>query len=70
MSTPVRLRRCDQCAFAAVSVVQGYEALTCHRYAPQPLVGGSGTGWADYQWPVVCNGDFCGEFQPKDGDHA
>ena len=35
----------------------------CHRYAPQPLVGGSGTGWAEWHWPKVTKEDFCGEFQ-------
>ena len=34
----------------------------CHRYAPPPLVGGSGTGWSDWEWPSVRKTDMCGEF--------
>jgi hypothetical protein len=37
----------------------------CHRYAPKPLGGGSGTGWSAWEWPSVRPNDFCGEW--KDG---
>lgn len=39
---------------------------TCRRYAPRPLIGGSGTGWSDWDWPVVSITDRCGEFTPPD----
>ena len=53
--------KCQNCYYAVVSIVDGHEALTCHRYAPRPLSGGAGTGWSDWQWPVVGGDDFCGE---------
>lgn len=59
-------RTCDRCEFCAVRVVRGHEALTCHRYAPRPLNGGSGEGWADYEWPIVAAKEFCGEFVPSE----
>jgi len=37
----------------------------CHRYAPRPLEGGTGTGWSDYEWPSVEDTDGCGEFQKE-----
>jgi hypothetical protein len=37
----------------------------CHRHAPQPLAGGSGTGWADWSWPAVSPNDSCGEWRAK-----
>lgn len=35
---------------------------SCHRHAPAPLAGGSGTGWSDWEWPAVRPGDLCGEW--------
>jgi hypothetical protein len=37
----------------------------CHRHAPEPLAGGSGTGWADFEWPSVKDTEFCGEFKGR-----
>lgn len=34
----------------------------CHRHAPRPLDGGSGTGWSDWEWPAVIESEFCGEW--------
>jgi hypothetical protein len=53
---------CGSCRFSKVSVVKGFEALTCHRYAPKPLIGGVGTGESDWEWPVIGIGEFCGEY--------
>lgn len=66
MEKRFNIKTCSRCAFSAVSVVKGHEALTCHRYAPHPLVGGSGTGWSDYEWPVVATTEFCGEWECGD----
>lgn len=38
-------------------------AFQCRRYAPKPLIGGSGTGWRDWEWPKVRPDDLCGEFK-------
>jgi hypothetical protein len=38
----------------------------CHRYAPAPLSGGSGTGWTDWEWPAISPADFCGEHSRKE----
>jgi hypothetical protein len=53
---------CENCLYSKVSNVRGHDKLTCHRYAPSPLSGGSGQGWADYEWPVVHAEEFCGEW--------
>ena len=37
----------------------------CHRYAPQPLAGGVGTGWTAWTWPEVEATSFCGEWRLK-----
>jgi len=58
--------KCLDCIYSAHSVVRGYESLTCHRYAPHPLAGGSGTGWSDFDWPVVGINEFCGEFKSRE----
>lgn len=66
--------RCDTCVFyVAHSDLQddarpnrrGRDHGTCHRYAPHPLEGGSGTGWADFEWPSVRWDDRCGEWEGR-----
>jgi len=55
--------QCGSCRFAKISVVKGYDALTCHRYAPRPLNGGVGTGESPWEWPVVAVNESCGEYE-------
>ncbi len=55
--------RCVTCRFFVPKPVKDANAGECHRYAPSPLIGGSGTGWSNWKWPEVCVVDFCGEWQ-------
>ena len=73
MSRPV-IANCGQCIFYVEALPDPDSGCTprrngdghCHRYAPQPLVGGSGQGWADWEWPSVRGKiDFCGEYVRK-----
>ena len=52
---------CKTCRWWKSKVSKGSTDGECHRYAPKPLVGGSGTDWTDWAWPKVMNFDFCGE---------
>jgi hypothetical protein len=64
---------CPECRFFDKPINEvhaqprGDRAGWCRRYAPKPLVGGSGTGWADYEWPSVYSDDWCGEWEKADG---
>ena len=61
------LPRCKTCAHYSADVeIEGRRGKDgdCHRYAPRPLVGGSGQGWSDWEWPSVNEDDFCGEWHP------
>ena len=55
---------CKKCMFSRSGLDRKLNqvVLTCHRYAPKPLVGGSGQGWSNWEWPQVEQDDFCGEF--------
>jgi len=68
-------RRCLECAFfedhAESSETPRSGEGWCHRYAPKPLEGGSGSGWSGYEWPAARKVDWCGEFvrwvSPEEG---
>ncbi len=46
--------------------VSGAESGECHRYAPRPLAGGTGTGWTDWAWPSLATTESCGEHVKDD----
>jgi hypothetical protein len=56
---------CVECHYGRMSKVRGKDKLTCHKHAPQPLIGGSGTGWGEWEWPAVSPQDYCGDFKQK-----
>lgn len=55
-------QRCINCRFHSSDIVDGYEALTCHRYAPR-MLSGAGAGWSNQLWPVVSTNNWCGEWE-------
>jgi hypothetical protein len=62
MSKPNPLPECQTCRFFHqhnATLVIG----ECRRYAPKPLIGGTGTGWTDWRWPEVTEDAGCGEHE-------
>ena len=59
---------CDDCMFmerpmnTSQSQPRDGKEGWCKRYAPRPLIGGTGTGWSDFEWPSVNTDDGCGEW--------
>jgi hypothetical protein len=59
--------KCGHCIFSRHADTGDMgEWFTCHRHAPKPIRKDRNSGDDDTQsfWPIVLEGDFCGEFQP------
>lgn len=63
---------CDKCKWSDPHIKrEGHTQLfDCCRHAPSVPVpyGYQGDESFTDRWPVVSDGEFCGEFEPKDGD--
>ena len=59
--------RCDGCVYYVIKDPWN-ETLPygkCRFHAPHQTTG-SGTGWANWDWPDVMPESFCGEFYPRE----
>ena len=62
MSTDNSCESCEYFIPCEVKLGRRGKDGECRRYAPRPLSGGSGEGWADWEWPTVGKLEWCGEY--------
>lgn len=65
-ATPSAKPNCAICFYARPVTGPGPARITCCRHAPQPLTGDANTSVSG-SWPVVLNGDWCGEYKAAAG---